>query len=87
PSFGGKIYKSVLINFVEEQPYVDYVICFNLIHLKCQEDNAEGTEEVKGSSAVSILVSVPIGEHKIDVITASEDEESRGEEYSCGRKA
>src|SRR6185295_12224414 len=29
-SFGGKIYKSTLLNFVEERPYVDYVTCFKM---------------------------------------------------------
>ncbi|MFO0795313.1 MAG: hypothetical protein U0586_14780 [Candidatus Brocadiaceae bacterium] len=32
PSFGGKVYKSVLINFVEDLPYVDYVTDFQLFH-------------------------------------------------------
>ncbi|QIL74986.1 baseplate J/gp47 family protein [Hymenobacter sp. HDW8] len=64
-SFGGKIYKSVLLNFVEEQPYVDYVTDFQLFH------SATGTAdrpEVEGSTAVSILVSVPAAQHLIQII-------------------
>ena len=58
PSFGGKIAKSVLINFVEEQPYVDYLTDFQLFH---DINNVAGTEdkqEIEASKAVSILVSV-----------------------------
>jgi hypothetical protein len=29
-AFGGRVHKSVLINFVEERPYVDFVTCFNI---------------------------------------------------------
>ncbi len=60
PSFGGKIYKSVLINFVEEQPYVDYVTDFQLFHTFLDDANEQQTvekNEVEGSKAVSILVS------------------------------
>ena len=66
PSFGGKIYKSVLINFVEEQPYVDYVTDFQLFHdIPC--DTTSGNvdlDEVTGSRAVSILVSAPASKHR-----------------------
>lgn len=60
PSFGGKVRKSALINFVEEQLYVDYVTDFKLSHLF--EDSNGVTQaieknEVEGSRAVSLLVS------------------------------
>jgi hypothetical protein len=63
-SFGGKIYKSSLIDFVEEQPYVDYVTDFKLFH------NAENkdTDEVSASMAISILVSAKAEEHTIEEI-------------------
>lgn len=76
PSFRGTIYKSVLINFVEEQPYVDYVTDFELFHTyersdgesnsqtKTDEDNA-----VSGSKAISILVSAPATEHTIEILS------------------
>lgn len=61
PSFGGKIYKSVLINFVEDLPYVDYVTDFQLLHtfndFKGNPLPAVEKNEVEGSRAVSILVS------------------------------
>jgi hypothetical protein len=68
PSFGGKVYKSVLINFVEERPYVDYVSDFKLFH---DTDAGPGTVDlamVSGSLAVSILVSVPAVRHAIEVL-------------------
>ena len=60
PSFGGKVYKSVLINFAEEQPYVDYVTDFKLFHTFQDLNDVQQTEEgdeVQGSKAISILVS------------------------------
>lgn len=69
PSFGGKIYKSILINFVEERPYVDYVTDFKLFldigGIKGKAD----LDEVEGSLAVSILVSTPDEKHIIIPIT------------------
>ncbi len=82
PSFGGKIYKSVLINFVEEQPYVDYVSDFKLFQ------NVEGVpattdqNEVEGSKAISILVSVPPRKHVIETIK-DVGEEKPGEKCPC----
>lgn len=60
PSFGGKIYKSTLINFVEDLPYVDYVTDFKLTHTFLDLNNISvdrEEDEVEGSKAVSILVS------------------------------
>ena len=68
PSFGGKVHKSVLINFVEERPYVDYVIDFQLFH---DVGGAIGTvdlAEVSGKLAVSILVSAPAVRHTVQVL-------------------
>ncbi len=74
PSFGGKIYKSVLINFVEEQSCVDCVTDFKLFHQKTDKD------EVEGSKSVSILVSAR--EHKITPIKIAEADKP-GEKYVC----
>ncbi|MES2733542.1 MAG: baseplate J/gp47 family protein, partial [Bacteroidota bacterium] len=71
PSFGGKIYKSVLINFVEEQPYVDYLTDFQLFH---SETGNSDRQEIEGSKAVSILVSVPAKKHEITPIQPAEEE-------------
>lgn len=73
PSFNGTIHKSVLVNFVEERPYVDYASDVHLFH-KLPGATADGpdVEEVVGSRAVSILVSVPADEHGVTVIHAGD---------------
>ncbi len=79
PSFGGKIYRSVLLNFVEEQPYVDYVTDFKLSHHYQQfhedgsitEEIVADSADVQGSKAVSLLVSAR--EHVISVINPAQD--------------
>ncbi|MDB5908416.1 MAG: hypothetical protein JWP34_2530 [Massilia sp.] len=71
PSFGGKIRKSVLLDFVEEREYVDYVTDFQLF---LDTDDGAGTadrDEVEGSRAVSILVSAPPEKHQVVLIPAS----------------
>jgi hypothetical protein len=82
PTFTGRIYKSVLIDFVEERPYVDYVTDFGLYH-RYLARSATGalvevvspdTDAVSGSCAVSILVSVPAAEHVITVIHPDEEQ-------------
>jgi hypothetical protein len=85
PSFGGKVHKSVLINFVEEQLYVDYVTDFKLFHEFYDIDGVHQTiekNEVVASKAVSILVSVPANKHIIQVIKPAE-EEKPGEKCPC----
>jgi hypothetical protein len=62
--FGGKVYKSVLINFIEERYYVDFITdVFMYV-------NVEGTEsadldEITASTARSILVSASASKHII----------------------
>lgn len=87
--FGGKVYKSQLLAFVEEQPYVDYVTDFKLFHLNAGpgigemsididfivRGNEEGDEvEVAiASTAASVLGSAK--KHHIKVL--------RPDEYHC----
>jgi hypothetical protein len=69
PTFGGKVYKAVLINFVEDLPYVDYVTDFFLFHSFKDtngNDQVEEEDEVTASKAISILVSA--GTHDITVL-------------------
>lgn len=83
PSFGGKVYKSVLINFVEDLPYVDYVTDFQLFHsFNDFHGNPQTIEkdEVEGSRAVSILVSAR--KHVIDAINPVVAE-TPGEKCPC----
>jgi len=76
PAFGGKIYQSVLLNFVEEQPYVDYVTDFKVSHTYSKPDSSgldkevvdSDLSEIEGSKAISILVSAR--HHTIEVINS-----------------
>ncbi|MEB2773756.1 baseplate J/gp47 family protein [Algoriphagus sp. D3-2-R+10] len=61
-SFGGKINKSTLINFIEERPYVDFLSCFKLHHIiRDDEGNVDkkhhDLEEIVASTSRSVLVS------------------------------
>lgn len=70
--FGGKISKSQLVNFIEEQYYVDFITEVKLYH-KPGSNVPESTtdyEEVIATTARSILVSAPAIKHKIDVYQA-----------------
>ncbi len=61
-SFGGKIIKSVLLNFVEERPYVDFVTCFQMDHIIKRDGQVIkqvkiDVEEAIASTSRSVLVS------------------------------
>ena len=51
-NFGGKMYKSSILNFVEEQPYVDYVAHFKMT----DENSAQDVNEIEARTPRSILV-------------------------------
>ncbi|HEY6871622.1 MAG TPA: baseplate J/gp47 family protein [Geobacteraceae bacterium] len=83
PSFGGKIYESVLINFVEDLPYVDFVTDFQLFHKFLDGDGVQQIEkmdEISGSKAVSVLVSAR--NHTIDSFKPA-DAAPPGEKCLC----
>lgn len=63
PSFGGKIYASAIINFIEERPYIDYLTFFEAYKLEAGQ-LVTWTEFTTGSSEEVILTSVP--QHIID---------------------
>jgi hypothetical protein len=73
PTFNGKVYKSVLVNFVEERTYVDFVSDVRLFH-RLPGVTADGPdlEEVAGSRAISILVSAPSDHHGVHPIRPGE---------------
>lgn len=70
--FGGKWYKSVLINFIEERPYVDFVKDVQMFHrvdilsTSTQWQLAD-REVIRASAARSILVSHPL--HQITALS------------------
>ena len=77
PSFGGKIYKSVLIDLVEAQPYIDYVTDFRLFHdVEGANTGSVDLNEVKATTAVSILVSAPSGDHDIEELKPADSGQS-----------
>jgi hypothetical protein len=82
PTFGGKVYKSVLINFVEDQPYVDYVTGFQMFQDISGVAGTVDLDEAHGSLAVSVLVSAPASKHEITVIDP-EQVNSLGESCAC----
>ena len=58
--FGGKLFKSVIIRFIEEREYVDFVSHFKLYHRITEADvNLIDRNEVAASSSRAILVSAP----------------------------
>jgi hypothetical protein len=67
--FGNSIEKSVVLNFIEERPYVDFVTCFKMNHFIPLEDQTVhvlyNIEEAVASTARSILVSYYDEEKKI----------------------
>lgn len=70
--FGGKIHRSVILNFVEERDYVDYVAEFKMIQI-VDVDNTQKlkyTEEAECTTARSILVSN--SEHDIKQVVSCE---------------
>ncbi|MGH1437188.1 MAG: baseplate J/gp47 family protein [Lewinella sp.] len=69
--FGGKMHKSVLVNFIEERPYVDYVEDLILNHTldPLQRD----VEMVRPTKQVAILVSAR--KHDIEIIEGTTDNE------------
>jgi hypothetical protein len=66
--FGGKIYKSALINFIEERSYVDFVTEVRLFHKPGDTAPELGNlEEVTATTARSILVPAAATAHQLDV--------------------
>jgi hypothetical protein len=72
-SFGGSLHKSVLINFIEERTYVDYITDVQMSHFDANKvlikpDN----DTITATFAKSILVSVPASQHDITEIALTE---------------
>ncbi|WP_153801261.1 baseplate J/gp47 family protein [Foetidibacter luteolus] len=56
--FGGKIYKSVVLDFIEELPYVDYVLDFKMHHIAERGvEEYRDVEEAKATTGISLMVS------------------------------
>lgn len=57
PTFGGKVYKSVLLDFVEEVDYVDYVTEFKMYSYPSATPNTVDINEARPGTPDTILVS------------------------------
>lgn len=66
-NFGGKVYKSSILNFVEEQDFVDYVIDFKMMH----DGGIEDLKVIDAKTPRSILV--PVNEAEINICIIGED--------------
>ena len=67
-AFGGRLWKSVVIDFIEERPYVDYITDVRMF-VTPGETAVEGgdVDEAVASTARSILVSAPASAHAFAV--------------------
>lgn len=80
--FGGTVYKSVLINFIEERYYVGFITDVYM-YVKVDDTTAESADmdEINASTARSILVSAPATAHTINEITV--DKVAVAEDCNC----
>lgn len=68
--FGGKVNKSVLINFIEERYYVDYITdVYMYVKINDLTEESSDRDEILASTARSILVSVSAPKHIIHPLT------------------
>ncbi len=73
--FGGKVYKSVLINFIEERYYVDFITDV-FMYVKVDETTNESgdLDEITASTARSILVSASASKHTVHEFIENESD-------------
>ena len=95
--FGGRIHKSVILNFVEERSYVDYVTCFEMFHIvpldstnnpNLDVDEAIATTAISilGSSDSHIVNPIPVGSDDClcdDNVIVSKDEIISKDDCPC----
>ncbi|MCW3084480.1 MAG: hypothetical protein JWP12_1846 [Bacteroidetes bacterium] len=68
-AFGGTIHKSMIINFVEEQPYVDFVTCFKMDQIIGTIVN-KNIEAAFATTSASVLTSAAA--HNVHVLETDE---------------
>lgn len=79
-AFGGDVYKSALINFIEERPYVDFITDVMLCHYDDKKNIISAdSDHIIATTAKSILVSVPAAKHEIEEIKTQQAKE----QYEC----
>lgn len=68
--FGGSLFKSVLIRFIEEREYVDFISRFRMYHrIGPNDNNFQDKNRIVAQSARAILVSAP--GHMIELIESN----------------
>jgi hypothetical protein len=70
--FGGKIHKSVILNFVEEQAYVDYITCFEMFHIVPGDPNNDPEKDV--NEAIASTSASVLGSSSSHIISVLESE-------------
>lgn len=70
-TLGGKIHRSVIINFIEEREYVDFVTCFRM-DLLTPTGTLSDLEEAAATTSSSVLTSA--GVHAINVLKTDDCE-------------
>jgi hypothetical protein len=55
--FGGAVYRSAVLDFVEDLPYVDYLTDFRMYHLRGVPEDAQDVAEARAATPDTILVS------------------------------
>ncbi len=67
-SFGGRITKSNIINFIEERSYIDFILSLKMFFKKSKgASEILVADEIIASTARSILVSAPAKKHVVDI--------------------
>lgn len=69
-SFGGRIHKSVIMNFIEELGYVDFITQFKMYHLRHDNSATKDVNEIEVVNPAAILVSSP--KHSINTVSAND---------------
>ena len=55
-TFERKIYKSVVIDYIEELPYINFVCCFEMYHLTSENQEETDTDTIEASHPAAILI-------------------------------
>lgn len=70
-SFGGRIYSSVILNYIEELEYVDFLTCFEMDQITAN-GVLKNVQEAAATTSASILTSVK--QHDIDLLETDDCE-------------
>jgi hypothetical protein len=73
-SFGGKITKSEIINFIEEREYVDFILDLKINHNKMDgSPELLDLDQITTSTSRSVLVSCPASKHSVTILPQPEN--------------